>query len=89
MRLDDEHQKLGFYTTVFVEAVALRDAERKAIDALRNDARLVNNVMNSKSDSPMIFAEEIEELESFPDLDSPIIGFSFFPHEERGEPERG
>jgi hypothetical protein len=67
------------------EAVEPRDAERKAIDLIRNDARLANNVMNPKSDAPMIVAEEIEELESSPDLSHPTIGFSFFPHEDSGE----
>lgn len=82
IRVNDAPQRLGFYTTVFVDAKDPSDAERKAIDLLRNNQRLTSCVTNSKSDSPMMFAEEIEELESFPAFNPPRIGFSFFTEEE-------
>jgi hypothetical protein len=39
-------------------------------------------MLNTESDSPMMFIEEIEELESFDGLTLPRTGFAFYPHEE-------
>ena len=55
---------------------------------LRDDPRLQESTLNSESDSPMMYVEEIEELESFDGLKLPRIGFSFFPM-ENGEQESG
>jgi hypothetical protein len=82
MTLDGEDQKLGFYTTVFVEAQDQEDAELKAMDLLRNNEKLVRGVRNPKSDPPMMFVEEIEGLKSLPGLTE--IGFCFF---QQGESE--
>lgn len=80
--LDDEERRLGFYTTVFIEAENEEQAELQAIDLLRNDPKLVDGLLNPKADSPMMFVEEIDELESFADVTLPRTGFSFFPQDE-------
>ena len=38
-------------------------------------------VLNEKSDAPMMFVEEITELQSFEDLNLPGTGFSFYAHD--------
>lgn len=55
----------GFYTTRFVEPATPEKAEDFAVQLVREDADLRKAVVNEKSDPPMIYAEEIERLESF------------------------
>lgn len=82
VRGDEQDQKLGFYTTVFVEALDEQSAEIKAMELLRTDQKLVNITLNSKSNSPMMYMEEIEELETFEGLHLPRTGFAFFSAED-------
>jgi len=88
MKIDGDEQKLGFYTTVFVEAKDEEDAEQKSIQLLRHDPKLQESTLNNKSDSPMMYVEEIEELQSFDGFKLPRLGFSFFPI-ENDEQEAG
>ena len=81
MNLDGVKQKFSFYTTRFVEAEDEEAAEYAVIDLLRGDPKLVGSVLNEDSDPPMMFAEEIEELESFKGLLVPGAGFTFYPAE--------
>ena len=89
INIDGKEQKLGFYTRVFVEARDEEDAEQRSIRLLRDDPKLKRITLNNKSDSPMIYVEEIEELESFDGLKLPRIGFSFFPMENGEQESRG
>lgn len=72
-------QKLGFYTTRFVEAENEEQAEEKVIALLRDDPTLRGSVLNEQSDSPLMFAEEVVELKSFDGLKVPGGGFTFYP----------
>ena len=86
LNLDGKNQKLGFYTTRFVEAPNEEEAEERAFAMLRNDPKLQKGVLNEKSDVPVMFAEEIVELGSFDGLKMPGTGFAFYP-QEREKPE--
>jgi len=79
MNLEGVKQKLGFYTTRFVEASDEEEAEYAVMDLLRTE--LASDVLNQESDSPMMYVEEIEELKSFDGFPYPGTGFSFFPTE--------
>ena len=79
MKLDTHEQKLGFYTTVFVEAQDEAAAEQAAMKLLWAD---IGKIQNSKSDLSLMFVEELEELESFEGVTLPRTGFSFFTQEE-------
>ena len=81
-KVDDEEQRLGFYTTVFIEAENEEEAELKAIDLIRNDPKLKDGVLNPKSDPPMMFVEEVEEVECFVGEGLPRTGFAFFTHDK-------
>ena len=81
MNLDGVNQVLGFYTTLFVEAEDEQAAEYAAMDSLRSDPKLVGRVLNEDSDPPLMFAEEIDELESFKGFPVPGAGFTFYPAE--------
>jgi hypothetical protein len=80
--VNEQAEKLGFYTTVYVEALDDQSAELKTMELLRTDEKLVSVTLNSKSDSPMMYMEEIEELETFEGLSLPRTGFAFFPAED-------
>lgn len=84
INLDGVNQKVGFYTTRFVEAESEKEAEYAVMDMLRSDPELIQVVLNEESALPVMFAEEIEELESFKGLPVAGAGFSFYP-EEGGE----
>ncbi len=82
VRSDEQEQKFGFYTTVFVEALDEQGAEFKAMQLLRTDQKLVSITLNSKSNPPMMYMEEIEELETFEGRNLPRTGFAFFYGED-------
>ena len=81
INLDGKGQKFGFYTTAFVEGQDEEQAEQRAIGLLRDDKEFRQSVLNEKSDAPMMFVDEIAELESFEGLNLPRTGFSFFPED--------
>ena len=51
--VNEQAEKLGFYTTVYLEALDDQSAELKTMELLRTDEKLVSVTLNSKSDSPM------------------------------------
>ncbi|HKY29836.1 MAG TPA: hypothetical protein VJM12_17985 [Pyrinomonadaceae bacterium] len=85
INLDGVEQKMGFYTTRFVEAENEVAAEYAVMDILRSDPKLVQGVLNEKSDPPMMYAEEIEELKSMKGYPVPGAGFSFYPEETKND----
>jgi hypothetical protein len=85
IKFEGEDQKLGFYTTAFVEAKDEDEASKKAVDLLRDDQEFKRSVSNDQSDPPLMFVDEIAELESFDGLNLPRNGFAFFPEEEENE----
>ena len=80
--VDDEIRKYGFFTTRFVEAWDADEAEAKVMDMLR--VELKELVQNEKSDSPMMFVEEIEELKTFGKFLVPGTGFTWYPDDREG-----
>ena len=71
-------QKHGFYTTRYIEAKNPEEAELKAVETIKNDRELIDAVKNERSNPPMIYLEELYELESFEGLNSPETGYSFY-----------
>jgi hypothetical protein len=86
LEMDGEAQKLGFYTTRFVEGNDRCTAEQKAISSLRDDPELRDIVRNESSDAPMLFVEQIDEIDSFAGLHLPGTGFSFYRDGEVKKP---
>jgi hypothetical protein len=78
----DSPQRLGFYTMRYVEAEDEGEAEARAVDLLRQDTRLREVVLNDPSDPPMLFAEEIDELDSFDGIESLTPGLAFFDEQQ-------
>ena len=59
---DGKKQKMGFYTNRFVEAKSVKEAENLAIDLMRREPKLNNNVFNNQNDPPMLYVDEIKEV---------------------------
>lgn len=82
VNLDDVEEKVGFYTTRYVEALDEETAEYAVMDMLRGDPKLAKGVLNDKSDPPMMYAEDVEEIDSLEGLPLPGTGFAFYPDEK-------
>jgi hypothetical protein len=78
MDFEGKLQKTGFYTTRFVEAQNPKEAEDLVIELIKKDANLLASVRNENSNPPMLYVEEIEEV----DMLQPKLGYIFFPDEE-------
>ncbi len=85
IRSGDDIEYLGFFTTRFVRANSVNEAELLAVDLIKADTWLQKSTLNSKDDPPMLFADEIDEVEGIPeDSDS---GFCFYSAKEDEESE--
>src|SRR5450756_902146 len=81
--VDGVRQRLGFYTTVFVEAFTSADAESRAIDVIREDDHLRNVALNTEDDPLRFTADEVHEIESFDGVLLPKRGL--FLYEEKAD----
>ncbi len=77
MTVDGKPEKLGFYTTRFVEASNETEAETAAVSALRQDEQLQGTVLNIADDPPLLYADEIEQVSAL----EKAQGFAFYPSE--------
>jgi hypothetical protein len=82
LHMEGRPRCMGFFTTRFVEARTPDEAELAAVDLLRSEGKL--KPLNDPSDSPRVFASEIEAIE---EADVPPVarGFTFFPDEGGGQ----
>lgn len=79
--VDGKAQRLGFYTTRIVEAVDERAAELTAVQLLRDDPTL-QDLLNDRSDPPMIYVEEITEV-CAPDAESSKQGRAWYVEQDK------
>ena len=85
LTLDDQPQRLGFYTTRFVEADNVEMAENHAVQLIRDDPNLFPLVLNEQSDPPMVYVEDIEEIDSFEGAGELNTGYTFYPDEDAAQ----
>lgn len=71
-------QKTGFYTTRFVEAQDVEQAEAIAVELIKNDTKLSGIILNQGGDTPILYVEEIEEVKQLQQQ----IGYAFYSEEE-------
>ena len=69
---------MGFYVTRVVEARNPDEAELAAVNLVREDSHLKGNVLNERDDPPMLYADEIEEIEKSVGAENVNTGFSWF-----------
>lgn len=79
--LEGTVQRVGFYTTRFVEASDPEQAELQAVSLVKNDEELRAAVRNEPDDPPTIHLEEIVEVADFEDVQVPGAGYSFYVEE--------
>jgi hypothetical protein len=78
LKVDDRVQRLGFFTFRVIEASDGAEAERLAIEMLRQDRWLREATLNDRSDPRTIHVEEVVEAEP-PDEGEGTPGLSFYP----------
>ena len=78
IRLDGKIERMGFYTTRYVEAEDTALADFKAVELIQNDDELNQSVFNTPDNPPVLYSEEITELETFKGINVPGGGYSFY-----------
>lgn len=79
--LEGTVQRVGFYTTRFVEASDPEQAELLAVALVKNDKELRAAVRNERDDPPTIHLEEVVEVADFEGVQVPGAGYSFYAEE--------
>lgn len=82
IEIDGKAQRLGFFTTRWVEAADPEKAELKAVELVKTDKSLVKSVRNEKDNPPMIYLSELSEIDSFDGVNIPGAGYSFYPDKD-------
>ncbi len=77
----DKKRKCGFYSTFWVEAKNEKEAELNAVELVRRQKDLQIDLLNSKEDQPMIYLDEIYELNSDAEIKE-ISGRTYFIESE-------
>jgi hypothetical protein len=78
LQMDAAPQRMGFYTTRFVEAASLDESGKAAIGLVRSTQRL--KPLNHPDDPPQILVREIKEVDEA-DVPSVASWFVFFTDE--------
>lgn len=73
-------KKYGFYATRFVEAETPERAFEIVKDILRNQIKR-EDIYNEEDNPPILYPNEIDEVECFDDIIIPGEGFTFFSEE--------
>ena len=82
LNLEGREQKVGFYATRFVEAATADEAESAAVEMLRADEWLTSSTRNEKTDTPMLYVEEIVEVSRLKKDADVNTGFTFYAESE-------
>jgi hypothetical protein len=80
--MDGVAQRLGFFTTVFVEADSPEQAGKLAISLLRADHNVVGLAQNPADDPFRLVIEETLQIGSFGDVTLPRTGLALFPEQD-------
>jgi hypothetical protein len=82
LNLEGREQKVGFYVTRIVEAATAGEAESATIELLKADEYLKSSTLNEKTDSPMLYVEEIIEVSRRKKGEDANTGYSFYRESE-------
>ena len=75
-------QTMGFYITLFVEADNSTNAENKAFELLKNNDAFKKS-KNDQFNPPIMYVEEIEEVQDLNDSNQKDTGFVFYIEQPR------
>jgi hypothetical protein len=78
---DGKPKLVGYYQTLKIEADSSEQAELKAVEKIRNDDEIKSMwIKERQKEPPIIFAEEIVEVEEFnKDISGDESGRAFYP----------
>jgi hypothetical protein len=83
IKLDELVERMGFYTTRHIGAENKELAVFKAVEHIQNDDKLTQIVLNAPDNPPLLYAEEVLELESFEGVNPPGTGYSFYRYADK------
>lgn len=72
-------ERMGFFTTRWVEALKNDEAEKSAIELVKQELETMDVLCNSPQDPPTFSIDKVREIDSFDGFMVPGKGFSFFP----------
>lgn len=75
--LGEGQARYGFYTTQYTNANTKAEAEDIVIASIKNRSDIKENIKNENNDPPMLYAEEIVEVDAVEE-DEQEIGLSWF-----------
>jgi hypothetical protein len=75
-------EKLGYFTTRYVEAFDVDEACECALDLVRNELNSTGALLNDINDLPLAVISGVAQIASFRGIDVPGRGFSFFSEDE-------
>lgn len=78
LHFEGRTQKMGFYTTVLVQANDYQDAKRKALELVLRHNDLSLQALNPLDDPPEIDVKDTEEIDLAEDIKDQTTGFSFY-----------
>lgn len=78
LEMGDRVASHGLYITRFVEANTPDEAELKAVNSIRKREDIKPMLRNALDASPMLFAEEIEEIETFEGMENLEQGIAWY-----------
>ena len=81
--MNGEVSKYGFITYRYIEANDPQEAELQVMQMLRETEKLRNMVQNTKEDPPEMYMTEIEEIESFDQIEEMEPGFIWYKEQEK------
>ena len=68
----------GFYVNAFIETETAQEAEKIALDLVKELPRLKKTVVNPLNNRPVLSIDESAELNDWPDCTLPLSGFVFY-----------
>jgi len=65
----------GFYTTHYASADSKAEAELIAIESVKKHDNIMHNIKNNENDPPILYAEEIVEIETIDGTEQELSWF--------------
>ncbi len=78
MRGDGVAKTFGFFQNIYVESVDPEQAELDAVELARDSDELKSALINPREDPPMLYLDEMFELESFDGVERRVQGRVFY-----------
>jgi hypothetical protein len=74
-------KRYGFFTTRYVNAISAKEAEENAFNLVKKEVK--KSFIRDLAEPAFMFADEVQELESFGDVLVPGKGFSLYEEKRR------